>query len=407
MPYPLLLAASLVAFCFYSFLLLNFCTKILHKGKQNTFLLIFVSVVNTCGLGQYLLLDYPIYLYYLLLFIALTIEFKLLSQARLRQVLFATNAVTLHVVTSHILVYFGIALYNHTTVNSVFVDIYSRTLSIFLLAVVLTILLLSLKKIIPIKETHRVSTSKTYSPLVSVFAFLGTSSFLLASYFLIYETVTINLFLFNLFSITVLIVLFYYTFLYVIHFLNLSIFKRESDKVESQYKNILHKKEIIVNKVVRDSLTGLYNKKFIEGTLEAFCTDIDENFALMFIDINSLKSVNDSFGHHIGDKLIQCVAKAISSSIRDTDFAARISGDEFIIIASNLEKRESYYLEERIKTNIKKQNEENEFLVSAGLGLVYVDQDLKKNGSAYLLQLADEYMRNDKKAYYMKESGGK
>ncbi len=406
MRYELLLATSLLSFAIYSFFLLNFCTKILHKGNKNPIILGVVSIVNTAGLAPYLLLDFPIYSHYLLLFILLIIEFKLLSKAGFRQILFATCAISMHVITSHTLIYFGIGFYFSQNTYTIYADTYLRTMSIFLLAIVLAILLLSLKRFIPIKDTYRVSTSKIYSHVVSAFSFSASAAFLLSSFFLFSHVVTINIFLFCFFSVLVVVVMFYYTFLYVIQFLNLSIFKRESDKIESQYKNILEQKEIIVNKVVRDSLTGLYNKKFIENTLETLCSEENiPGFALFFADINSLKKVNDTYGHHKGDELIRAVANAISSSTRDTDFAARISGDEFIIISPNMSEIDSIYLKDRIKNNIEEENKRKEFLVSAGLGMVYVDSTLRARGCAYLLDLADTYMRNDKKSYYMKEHG--
>ena len=83
-----------------------------------------------------------------------------------------------------------------------------------------------------------------------------------------------------------------------------------------------------------DPLTGLGNRReFDESLAEAltYCSAY-RPIALAVIDVDNLKQINDSFGHLMGDQALQTVAEAILSSVRDTDVAARIGGDEFGII---------------------------------------------------------------------------
>ncbi len=81
-----------------------------------------------------------------------------------------------------------------------------------------------------------------------------------------------------------------------------------------------------------DQLTGLYNRRYFEDALKRL--DTAENLPLSFIyaDVNGLKTINDAFGHQCGDQMIQMVADVLKAACRPGDVAARIGGDEFIIL---------------------------------------------------------------------------
>jgi diguanylate cyclase (GGDEF)-like protein len=89
-----------------------------------------------------------------------------------------------------------------------------------------------------------------------------------------------------------------------------------------------------------DALTGLYNRFQFDRTLQeviAQTTRDKQLAALLFIDVDHFKNVNDSLGHHIGDLLLQEVVKRLSNSLRINDFIARLGGDEFAVILRNIE----------------------------------------------------------------------
>ncbi|MDH5358833.1 MAG: diguanylate cyclase, partial [Gammaproteobacteria bacterium] len=89
-----------------------------------------------------------------------------------------------------------------------------------------------------------------------------------------------------------------------------------------------------------DSLTGLPNRLLFADRLEQALVRAErhrESVALMLVDIDDFKLVNDSFGHDAGDKLIQAVGNLISKSLRRADTVARLGGDEFAIVIENID----------------------------------------------------------------------
>ena len=89
-----------------------------------------------------------------------------------------------------------------------------------------------------------------------------------------------------------------------------------------------------------DSLTGLPNRASFFGQFDhaiALADRKQENIALLFIDMDGLKIVNDAFGHDGGDMLIQQVGDRLLMSIRKSDYVARLAGDEFVVILENLQ----------------------------------------------------------------------
>ena len=91
-----------------------------------------------------------------------------------------------------------------------------------------------------------------------------------------------------------------------------------------------------------DVLTGLPNRNMltfqIEKQLASSIRD-DRLVALMFMDLDDFKKVNDSHGHDVGDKLLKAAAMRISRPIRESDIASRFGGDEFVILLSNIESK--------------------------------------------------------------------
>jgi len=92
-----------------------------------------------------------------------------------------------------------------------------------------------------------------------------------------------------------------------------------------------------------DALTGLANRKYFYEKLHA---ELERSFrkggrvAVLFMDLDNLKQINDTYGHEAGDLLLKEVADRIKSSIRKTDLAARMGGDEFTLLITDIKSRE-------------------------------------------------------------------
>ncbi|MGZ5075399.1 MAG: diguanylate cyclase domain-containing protein [Methylobacter sp.] len=101
---------------------------------------------------------------------------------------------------------------------------------------------------------------------------------------------------------------------------------------EEQLRHIAH----------HDPLTGLANRVLFNDRLERtikLAARNNSQFAVLFLDLDKFKPVNDQFGHKIGDKLLQQVADRLTRNVRETDTVTRLGGDEFVILLDNITDR--------------------------------------------------------------------
>lgn len=94
-----------------------------------------------------------------------------------------------------------------------------------------------------------------------------------------------------------------------------------------------------------DTLSGLANRDLFNETLDTALAGQLKNqrIALLFIDVDHFKSVNDTLGHHIGDELIRAASKRISAVVREHDLAARLGGDEFAVLLTRVRDLEAVH----------------------------------------------------------------
>lgn len=88
-----------------------------------------------------------------------------------------------------------------------------------------------------------------------------------------------------------------------------------------------------------DSLTNLPNRRLFEDRLDmalALARRQNNTLALLFVDMDDFKAVNDTYGHHAGDEMIRHCAEQLNSVIRDSDTVARIGGDEFVVLSQSV-----------------------------------------------------------------------
>jgi len=128
----------------------------------------------------------------------------------------------------------------------------------------------------------------------------------------------------------------------------------EQDRISQALRE---SKEKFRHAAFHDTLTDLPNRNLFMETLkfalEKSKQNSDFKFAVLFLDINRFKTINDSLGHSVGDRLILHVAKRLATSVRDKDMVARFSGDEFAFILNNITGIEdAIKFAERIKNKI-------------------------------------------------------
>ncbi len=112
----------------------------------------------------------------------------------------------------------------------------------------------------------------------------------------------------------------------------------------SQNMELLELMEAMRNSASRDYLTGLYNRRHffeIGNTLMANARRIEVPVALAMVDIDHFKNVNDTYGHDIGDEVLKTAATALRGRMRASDLLARFGGEEFCILATNVDAQQA------------------------------------------------------------------
>ena len=113
------------------------------------------------------------------------------------------------------------------------------------------------------------------------------------------------------------------------------------------------------NLAFMDSLTGAYSYAYLENEFSRLASTADReksSFSLVFIDLDSLKRVNDTKGHLLGDKLLILLVRVFKQHLRKSDFIVRYGGDEFIVILWGSDKKASVSTIERIKGIFEKES---------------------------------------------------
>ncbi|ENU18936.1 hypothetical protein F994_02620 [Acinetobacter bohemicus ANC 3994] len=153
----------------------------------------------------------------------------------------------------------------------------------------------------------------------------------------------------------------------------------------------IRQRERFKEEALNDSLTGLFNRRAWDNLIsleEERCKRYGHPTAILMIDLNNLKTVNDSLGHTAGDELIQKAATALKGCVRSNDIVARLGGDEFAILSIENNQINAENLVNRVLQVFAEAN------ISAAIGLAMRNP---LNGLLKALQEADEKMYAHKK----------
>lgn len=153
-----------------------------------------------------------------------------------------------------------------------------------------------------------------------------------------------------------------------------------------------------------DELTGLANRRFLTEQLEQAILNIrreEKYLALMYLDLDDFKRINDSTGHEDGDRLLVEMGLRLRATVRDTDIVGRLGGDEFAIILVNIKSAEhARIVADKIIANISRpvQLANTEAIVGVSIGITLAPEDGASSG---------ELLRNADLAMYAAKRAGK
>lgn len=148
-----------------------------------------------------------------------------------------------------------------------------------------------------------------------------------------------------------------------------------------------------------DEKTGVYNNKFFKTISEM---ELDkakrglEPLSLLIIDLDNFKKLNDTYGHLIGDKMLQRLGHVLKENTRKYDIVSRFGGEEFVILLPNTKIKRAKTVCERLRKKVENDNEMKKYNVTMSGGLT----EYKKGDSVKKMQL-----RADKGVYKAKKLG--
>jgi diguanylate cyclase (GGDEF)-like protein/PAS domain S-box-containing protein len=154
--------------------------------------------------------------------------------------------------------------------------------------------------------------------------------------------------------------------------------------------------ETLAYRASHDTLTGLLNREQLDIELERV-HQLPEPWALLFLDLNGFKDVNDGLGHSIGDEVLRIVAQRIASAIRPSDIVARFGGDEFCVLAAVGERDTAVTIARRLRSAVHGATTVggHTLRLTVTVGIAYVAQD---GSPETLLRQADTAMYTAKSA---------
>ena len=158
--------------------------------------------------------------------------------------------------------------------------------------------------------------------------------------------------------------------------------------------------EILKKYATTDEMTGVFNRRagmiLMEKQMQ-ISKRKNECFSIFFMDINGLKSVNDSLGHSAGDDLIVMAVSSINACLRESDTICRLGGDEFLVILPSTNKEESDVILKRIENEVAKINNEEKYSFFLSLSFGQVEYCYNSGLTVdNMIQIADEKMYENK-----------
>jgi diguanylate cyclase (GGDEF)-like protein len=163
-------------------------------------------------------------------------------------------------------------------------------------------------------------------------------------------------------------------------------------------RNELAKLEGYRTLAYRDELTDLWNRRFFTERLAEEISRArrrpQRHFTIMMVDVNDLKTINDSYGHQEGDLVLRWVAEFLERSLRAHDVICRVGGDEFAVLLPEIDASPAAALLTRLRTTLSRAHTDAPYTIGLSFGLAAYPHDGKTCDE--LVHLADDKMYRDK-----------
>lgn len=153
-----------------------------------------------------------------------------------------------------------------------------------------------------------------------------------------------------------------------------------ADKLYQKVTELEDANERLRNLSLTDGLTNLNNRRgfmVLATGLLKFARRVKYPVCLMYIDLDSLKSMNDKFGHTAGDAIIAQFANILTETFRDSDIIGRMGGDEFVVMIVDATENDLEIMQSRLKNNVEAYNQKagHRYEISFSLGIIRVNPD--------------------------------
>lgn len=177
---------------------------------------------------------------------------------------------------------------------------------------------------------------------------------------------------------------------------------KEEGKLRAMTASLSARSETLEHAALTDGLTGMQNRRYFDEALKEYLAEfrrIDKPVGLMILDLDHFKQVNDTHGHDIGDEVLRAVAKCLGDMTRYHDVVARLGGEEFAVVAPNMDADTLVRFAERIRKAIAATTVFSgnvRLKITASVGLAVWDRK----------EAAEEFFRRaDKQLYHAKKQG--
>jgi len=175
------------------------------------------------------------------------------------------------------------------------------------------------------------------------------------------------------------------------------------------FKDLTHqealqkKMEQLEEMALLDPLTRLANRRHVEASLQRRLEEFTRygwNFGVLFIDVDHFKSINDEYGHDVGDKVLKLVSLTLQNSLRPFDFLGRWGGEEFVALVVNVNEKQLVHIAERARRLLEQsqiQVADKRIQVTVSIGATMAE---RADNMGDLVKRADQLM-------YRAKSGGR